>query len=67
MDHITVCKAKEGASDEDVARHMAYEEAITKAGKCFDLCLQESFGLVSTELGSVENCDSSEYFLFYWT
>lgn len=64
MDHITMCKTKVGASDEDVARHMAYEGVTTMTGKCFVLCLQESFGLVSTKPSSKENCDCFSIYFF---
>lgn len=56
MDHITACKAKEGANDDDISRHLSYEEATTMRGKCFLLCLQESFGLVSTECSFQTPC-----------
>lgn len=40
------CKSKVGASDEDVTRHMGFQEALTHAGKCLASCVEEGFGIV---------------------
>lgn len=47
--YVTECKAKEGASDDDIKRHIIGMEAKTMPGKCLVACLHEAVGLVSAK------------------
>lgn len=40
------CKVTEGATEEDVTRHMGFQEAISYAGKCLASCVEEAIGIV---------------------
>lgn len=40
------CKVKEGATDDDVTRHMGFLDAVSHAGKCLAKCMEEALGLV---------------------
>lgn len=40
------CKSKEGATEEDVTRHMGFQDALSHAGKCIASCMEEALGIV---------------------
>lgn len=40
------CRTQVGASEEDVTRHMGFQDAISHAGKCLAACVEETLGIV---------------------
>lgn len=40
------CKSKEGATEEDVTRHMGFQDALSHAGKCLAACVEDALGIV---------------------
>lgn len=47
MEIVGSCKAKEGASDADVAEVIAKNVPSTPEGKCLQTCVMEAGGIVS--------------------
>lgn len=45
-DIIGKCKAKEGATDNDVQEAIAHAPPTTRTGQCFNACMMETLGIV---------------------
>lgn len=45
------CKAKEGVTEDDVHRMIAFAFPNTPSGKCLHACVQETIGIVSINSG----------------
>lgn len=57
------CKAKEGATEEDVTRHMGFQDALSHAGKCIASCMEEMLGIVIINQFNIES--TNEYLILF--
>ncbi|KAJ6633937.1 General odorant-binding protein 28a [Pseudolycoriella hygida] len=48
------CKAKEGASDNDVQEAIEHKPPTTQQGRCFNACMMENLGIMVNSKLSVE-------------